>query len=104
MIYKFMNDVLTYSFRGDLRGRVVVRSAATAHLTIRQRQSERAVFSLQLFAALAEPCACSLEVFVRGKVRLDHRTGLVLCDCAFEFFYSSFQRGDLVGFGLGRHI
>jgi len=35
-------------------------------------------------------------------VRLYYRSGFVLRDGALEFFYSSFQRGDVVG--LGRHM
>ena len=96
-----------HGLAGDLRGRVVrgIRfSASAAHLAIRQRQSEGAVFAFQLFTSLSQPRTRRLEVFVRREMRLDHSAGLVLCDCAFQFFYSSFQSGDLVGFGLGRHV
>ena len=58
-------------------------------------------FRAPIVHIVAQPFARRLEVFVRGEVRLHDRAGLVLCYCAFEFFYSSFQCGDLVG--LGRH-
>ena len=57
--------------------------------------------SVELLVALAQAFASRFEILVRGEVRLHDRTGLVLCYCAFEFFYSSFQCGDLV---LGRHV
>ncbi len=79
-------------------------SAAASHLAVRERERERAVFALELFDPLAQSLAGRLERAVRREMRFDNRAGLVLRYCAFELFYSSFQRGDLVGFGLGRHI
>ena len=84
-----MNDKLTYSFRGNLRGRVVVCTTAS-DLTVRERERERAVLAFKLLTALAQSLTGRFELLVGREVRLDDRAGLVLRDGALEFFYSSF--------------
>ena len=77
-------------------------SAAASHLAVREREGERAVLAFKLLTALAQSLTGRFELLVGREVRLDHSAGLVLRNGAFELFYSSFQRGDLVG--LSRHI